>query len=75
MATGKAMGSDGLDAELLRLGLFTKPLEILHHFHSIVIAVWTSGEVPQELKDFAINLLHEYIRIVPSVVTTVVIPI
>ena len=48
MANGKAMGPDKLPAELLKLGLSTSSHEILLAFHDIIVAVWMTGEVPQE---------------------------
>ncbi|CAM9169537.1 unnamed protein product [Sphacelaria rigidula] len=33
--------------------------ETLYHYHSIVSAVWTSREVPQECKDVTIKVPHE----------------
>ncbi|CAN0066575.1 unnamed protein product, partial [Sphacelaria rigidula] len=47
MSNGKATGPDGI------------PAEILYHFHDLVSAVWTSGEVPQEWKDVTIKVLHK----------------
>ena len=49
MANGKAMGPDGRPAELLKLGLSDSSHEILLAFHDIIVAVWMTGEVPQEL--------------------------
>lgn len=59
MSNGKATGPDGLPAEILKLGMNGDAPEILYHFHSIVTAVWTSGEVPQEWKDVTIKVLHK----------------
>ena len=39
MANGKAMGSDELPAELLKLGLSDSSHEILLAFHDIIVAV------------------------------------
>ena len=47
-ANGKAMGPDELPAELLKLGLSDSSHEILLAFHGIIIAVWMTGDVPQE---------------------------
>ena len=56
---GKAMGPDELPAELLKLGLSDSSHEILLAFHDIVVAVWMTGEVPQEWKDATIKVLHK----------------
>ena len=58
MANGKAMGPDELPAELLKLGLSDSSHEILVAFHGIIVAVWMTGEVPQEWKDVTIKVLH-----------------
>ena len=59
MANGKAMGPDELPAELLKLGLSDSSHEILLVFHDIIVAVWMTGEVPQEWKDATIKVLHK----------------
>ena len=59
MANGKAMGPDELPAELLKLWLSDSSHEILLAFHDIIVAVWMTGEVPQEWKDATINVLHK----------------
>ena len=59
MANGKAMGPDELPAELLKLGLSDSSHEILLAFHDIIVAVWMTGEVPQEWKDAIIKVLHK----------------
>ena len=48
MANGKAMGPDELPAELLNLELSDSFHEIFLAFHSIIVAVWMTGEVPRE---------------------------
>ena len=48
MANGKAMGPDELPAELLKLGLSDSSHEFLLAFHGIIVALWMTGEVPQE---------------------------
>ena len=50
MANDEAMGLDELPAELLKLGLSDTSHEILLAFHDIIVAVWMTGEVPQEWK-------------------------
>ena len=59
MANGKAMGPDELPAELLQLGLSDSSREILLAFRGIIVAVWMTGEAPQEGKDATIKVLHE----------------
>ena len=59
MANGKAMGPDELPTELLKLGLSDSSHEILLAFHDIIVAVWMTGEVPQEWKDATIKVLHK----------------
>ena len=59
MANGKAMGPDELPAELLKLGLSDSSHEILLAFHGIVVAVWMTGEVPQEWKDATSKVPHK----------------
>ena len=59
MANGKAMGPLELPAELLKLGLSDSSHEILLAFHGIIVAVWVTGEVPQELEDATIKGLHK----------------
>ena len=59
MANGMVMGQDELPVELLRLGLSDSSHEILLAFHGIIVAVWMTGEVPQEWKDATIKVLHK----------------
>ena len=59
MANGKAMGPDELPAELLKLELSDSSHEILLAFQDILVAVWMTGEVPQEWKDATIKVLHK----------------
>ena len=60
MANGKAMGPVELPAELLKLGLSDSSHEILLAFHGIIVAVWMTGEVPQEeWQDATIKGLHK----------------
>ena len=67
MANGKAMGPDELLAEMLKLGLSDSSHEILLAFYGIIVAVWMTGEIPQEWKDANIKILHKIGR---SVATT-----
>ena len=59
MANSKAKGPDELPAELLKLGLADSSHEILLASHDIIVAVWMTGEVPQEWKDATIKVLHK----------------
>ena len=63
------MGTDELPVELLKLGLSDSSHEILLAFHGIIVAVWMTGEAPQEWKDATIKVLRKR-RIAPSVETT-----
>ena len=60
MANDKAMGPNELPAKLLKLGLSDSSPEVLLAFHGIIIvAVWMTEGVPQELKDATIKVLHK----------------
>ena len=60
VVNGKAMGSDELPSELLRLGLSGSSHEILIAFYGIIVAVWMTGEVPRKERKDAINkVLHK----------------
>ena len=59
MANGKAMGPDELPAELLKLRLSDSSYKILLAFHGIIVAVWMTGEVPQEWKDATVKVLYK----------------
>ena len=54
MSSWKAVGPDGLPAELPTLG---HP-ELIQCFHNMLVKVWITGEVPQQSK-YAIKALHE----------------
>ena len=69
MANGKDTEPDELPAELLKLGLSDSSHEILLVFHGIIVAVWMTGEAPQEWKDATINVLQKR-SIALSVATT-----
>ena len=61
MANGKAMRPDDeLPGELLKLGLSDSSHEILLAFHDILVAVWMTGELPQEWKDATIKVLQSW---------------
>ena len=51
----KAVGPDGLPAEILKLD---RP-EIIQCFHHILANVWITGEVPQQWKYATIKVLHK----------------
>ena len=58
MANAKAVGPDGLPAELLKLGL-QQDRTILREFHRLTILIWRQGKVPQQWKDAVITVLHK----------------
>lgn len=60
MANGKVISPDGPPAELLKLALVGEHSEILNDFHSIIVAVWTSGEVPQKWKEATIEMVYNW---------------
>ena len=58
MANAKAVGPDGLPAELLKLGL-QQDRTILRELHRLTILTWRQGKVPQQWKDAVITVLHK----------------
>ncbi|CAM9684347.1 unnamed protein product, partial [Sphacelaria rigidula] len=58
VSNGKVTCPDGIPAEIPKLGPNGEASKILYHFHDIVSAVWTSGEVPQDRKYVIIEVLH-----------------
>ena len=58
MANEKAVGPDGLPAELLKLGL-QQDWTILLEFHRLTTLIWREGKVPQQWKDAVITVLHK----------------
>ena len=58
MANAKAVGSYGLPAELLKLGL-QQDRTILRELYRLTILVWRQGKVPQQWKDAVITVLHK----------------
>ena len=58
MANEKAVGPDGLPAELLKLGL-QQDRTILLEFHRLTTPIWREGKVPQHWKDAVITVLHK----------------
>ena len=58
MANAKAVGPDGLPAELLKLGL-QQDRTILRELYRFTILIWRQGKVPQQWKDAVIAVLHK----------------
>ena len=58
MANEKAVGPDGLPAELRKLGL-QQDRAILLEFHRLTTLIWREGKVPQQWKDAVITVLHK----------------
>ena len=58
MANEKAVGPDGLLAELLKLGLQQDRI-ILLELHRLTTLIWREGKVPQQWKDAVITVLHK----------------
>ena len=58
MANEKAVGPDGLPAELLKLGL-QQDRTILLEFHRLTTLIWREGKVPQQWKDAVITVPHK----------------
>ena len=56
MANEKAVGPDGLPAELLKLGL-QQDRTILLEFHRLTNLIWREGKVPQQWKDAVITVV------------------
>ena len=59
LANRKAVGPDGLPAELLKVLADEGEFNPLGKFHDIIVAVWRGGGVPQQWKDATINVLHK----------------
>ena len=59
MANLKAPGADSLPVELLKLDDPTREPVVLKHFHAILVRVWRGEEIPQELKNATIKVLHK----------------
>ena len=58
MANAKAVGPDGLPAELLKLRL-QQDRTILRELHRLTILIWRQGKVPQQWKYAVITVLHK----------------
>ena len=59
LANRKAVGPDGLLAELLKVLADEGKLDTLGKFHDIIVAVWRGGGVPQQWKYATIKVLHK----------------
>ena len=59
LASRKAVGPDGLPAELLKVLADEGELDTLGKFHDIIVAVWRGGRVPQQWKYATIKVLHK----------------
>ena len=57
-AKAKAVGSDGLPAELLKLGLQQDRTNLLE-LYLLTTLIWREGKVPQHWKDAVITVLHK----------------
>ena len=57
MRNAKAVGPDGLPAELLKLGL-QQDRTILLEFHRLTTLIWRKGKVPQQWRDAVITVLQ-----------------
>ena len=58
LANRKAVGPDGLPAELLKV-LADEELNTLGKFHDIIVAVLRGGGLPQHWKDATMKVLHK----------------
>ena len=58
MTKAKAVGPDGLPAELLKLGL-QQDQTILLELYCLTTHIWHKGKVPQRWKDAVITVLHK----------------
>ena len=58
MANAKAVGPDGLPAELLKLGL-QQDRTILRELHRLTTLIWRQGKVPRQWEDAVITVLHK----------------
>ena len=58
MTNAKAVGPDGLPAELLKIGL-QQDRTIVRELHRLTILIWRQGKVPQQWKDAVITVLHK----------------
>ena len=54
-ANAKAVGPDGLPAELLKLGL-QQDRTILRELHRLTILIWRQGKVPQQMRSLQYSI-------------------
>ena len=59
LANRKAVGPNGLPAELLKVLADEGEFDTLGKFHDIIVAVWRGGGVPQQWKDATIKEFHQ----------------
>ena len=59
MADRKALGSDGLPVELLKVLVDEGDSDNLGNFYAIVVVMWRRGRVLHQLKDATIKVLHQ----------------
>ena len=59
LANRKAVGPDGLPAELLKVLADVGEQNTLGKFHDIIVAFWRGGGVPQQWKFATIKVLHK----------------
>ena len=58
-ANAKAVGPDGLPAELLKLGLQQEDRTILLELQRLTTLIWREGKVPQHWKEAVTTVLHK----------------
>ena len=58
MSNAKAVGPEGLPAELLKLGL-QQDRTILLELHRLTTPIWREGKVPQQWKEAVITIIHK----------------
>ena len=59
LANRKAIGPDGIPAELTKVLADEGEFNTLGKFHDFIVAVWRRGGVPQQWKDATIQVLHK----------------
>ena len=59
LANRKAVGPDGLPAELMKVLADEGELNTLRKLYDIIVAVWRGGGVPQQWKYATIKVLHK----------------
>ena len=58
LANGKAVRSDGVSVEMLKIALNGDPA-LRQRLLDIVVDIWRGGDVPQQWKDAIIKVLHK----------------